>query len=466
MWLKLEDAIRSIDDENGKGHVWAIVGPVFGDSPASIQRGAGRFLPVPDAYFCIVVEPTNYPYDTPSRVYTDCFLIPQGAPRSSRPEHYPSSLDEIEELTQLAFFPKWGRELALQQSAPGSSSRMQDALRKQRKTEELLEKKRQAEAFAERSKATSVGDLVDQLKAEASRLSSPDGRAPTDNELAQIATIQHTISWLLRAMEIVGEELPAPAPTDGPRDAPTLGTIITYKIVGDVDDRLKKAARLACNFWNHFVQPKYNVVVRLDVFTEPGLTIAKAWTPYPHEDTNTWYGPVAFNTKYLANFSGDEIAGTIIHEIGHTLGIGLTEWNALFDRKSGRFTDAAIAEVPALGEMVAELEHGDGTAFAHWDEAIFDRELMTGFKDYGEHVLPVTIEVLRLFGHSLKHPLTVSTPLDALLREAEAQPFFRQADANRLELDFHRKTDPMEVIPHPRAAPDDPQRDGRAPRAD
>ena len=32
--------------------------------------------------------------------------------------------------------------------------------------------------------------------------------------------------------------------------------LITYKIVSDVDGRLKAATRAACNFWNRFLQPR------------------------------------------------------------------------------------------------------------------------------------------------------------------------------------------------------------------
>ena len=96
VWLKLENAIREIEDEPGKDHVWAIVGPVFGDQPASIERGPGKYLPVPEAYFCITVDPHSYPYDTPSRVDIDCFVIPQDAAAGSFPGDYPATLEEID----------------------------------------------------------------------------------------------------------------------------------------------------------------------------------------------------------------------------------------------------------------------------------------------------------------------------------------------------------------------------------
>ena len=47
VWLKLETAIRKIKDDPEKDHVWAIVGPVFDDEPASVYRGQDKYLPIP-----------------------------------------------------------------------------------------------------------------------------------------------------------------------------------------------------------------------------------------------------------------------------------------------------------------------------------------------------------------------------------------------------------------------------------
>ena len=119
VWLKLESAIRAIADEDGKDHMWVIVGPVFGDQPAAIERGAGKHLPIPDAYFCVTIDPFRYPYDTPSSAHIDGFIIPQDAPRSSNPQDYPATLEEIEEATNLRFFSDWARDVpvAMEQQA-------------------------------------------------------------------------------------------------------------------------------------------------------------------------------------------------------------------------------------------------------------------------------------------------------------------------------------------------------------
>jgi len=94
-------------------------------------------------------------------------------------------------------------------------------------------------------------------------------------------------------------------------------TIITYHIVADRQGKLRAAAKLACDFWNRFIQPKSSVVIRLGIFTQFGNTIARAYEPYRRD--GVVYGVVEFNTVYLSQFSETEIVGTIIHEIGHTL---------------------------------------------------------------------------------------------------------------------------------------------------
>lgn len=221
-------------------------------------------------------------------------------------------------------------------------------------------------------------------------------------------------------------------------------TLITYKIVSDLDGKLKAAARTACNFWNRFVQPRQNIVIRLGVFTSSGNVIARAYRPYNYKRIT--YGVVEFNTRYLGHYTGAEIAGTIVHEIGHTLGYGWDQWMALFDHDSGQFTAEAIARLPTLRTMRVETDYGPGTTLAHWDEEIFGAELMTGFKDRGEHVLPVTIDVAGLLGHKVVERLTRRTSLSRLLRDLSAVQFTRKRYAKSLDLDHFEKTPLLEEV--------------------
>lgn len=437
VWLKLETAIRQIEDEAGKDHVWAIVGPVFGDQPNSITRPGGKVLPVPRAYFAIVVDPHTYPYDRLSNVQLDCFIIPQEAPPSSNPQDYPATLAEIEAATQLKFFGAWGRDVPVAlQSAEAAAAPVRSRLRRALQANEAGWLAQSAEVEAVQPVADTLDGLIASLQVEASALQSLD-RALSPAEQARLATIQHTISWLLAARRL---REPAAEPDRG-------ANLITYKIVSDMDDRLKVAARTACNFWNRFVEPAYSIVIRLGVFTQMSNTIARAYAPY--EQDGVRYGRVEFNTRYLVGFTANETAGTIVHEIGHTLGIGWAAWEALYTRATGRFTGDAIGGLGLLADMVVELDGGPGTAFAHWDEETFDRELMTGYKDAGgEHVLPVTIDVMALLGHTVIERVERKTSLDVLLEEVTNMVFSRQDEARQLNLDHFVETEVFETIPH------------------
>uniref|UniRef100_UPI003D13D456 leishmanolysin-related zinc metalloendopeptidase n=1 Tax=Roseibium sp. TaxID=1936156 RepID=UPI003D13D456 len=176
----------------------------------------------------------------------------------------------------------------------------------------------------------------------------------------------------------------------------------------------------------------------------------------PYDKDGVHYGKVEFNTRFLGRFTDDEIAGTIIHEIGHTLGIGWDAWRKLFHKNTGTFKSAAVSKLRSLELMEVELDGGPGTALSHWDEDRFDRELMTGYQDAGEYVLPVTIDVMEILGHKINERLPVRKPLKELLEDAARVVFSRQDEARQLDLEYYKETDLFETIPHVTPAPKDP----------
>lgn len=232
-----------------------------------------------------------------------------------------------------------------------------------------------------------------------------------------------------------------------------MSTLITYKIVSDLDGRLKAAARTACNLWNRFVAPGESIVIRVGTFTAFDNTIARAYKPYRKAEVT--YGVIEFNTKYLETFSANDIAGTLAHELGHTLGYGWDKWLGLFDQSTGRFHAPYVAQLPALGNMHVETDYGDGTTLSHWDEEAFDAELMTGFKDKAEYVLPITFDITTLLGHTQIERLKKKTSLGPLLEQMAAIQFQQKDLAKSLDLDYFVQTPLVEetYAPQRRARP-------------
>ncbi len=219
---------------------------------------------------------------------------------------------------------------------------------------------------------------------------------------------------------------------------------ITYKIVADRSGKLKSAAKLSCAFWNKFVLPKTPIVIRLGIFTSLGNVIARAYKPFQQD--GVVYGRIEFNTRFLQRFDEYEIVGTIIHEIGHTLGFGWDKWMELFDHKTGRFYPNFVNEIPGLEQMEVETDYGPGTTLSHWDERQFTTELMTGFKDNAEHVLPVTIDVTSLLGHQVIEQLGRKMKLSDMIDELRGIQFTRIQEAKQIDRDYFEDTEMWEEI--------------------
>lgn len=273
--------------------------------------------------------------------------------------------------------------------------------------------------------------IIHELDKEAEEIQT-QSRALTRDEMDRIKAIN-------QAMALLSQALPILSPKSS-------STIITYKIISDMDGKLKGAARVACNFWNRYIVPDSSIVIRLGVFTADSNTIARAYEPYQKD--GVVYGVVEFNTKYLSTFSRNEISGTIIHEIGHTLGFGWDKWMGLFDNSTGVFTENATKKLSDLRDMRVETDYGPGTQYSHWDEELHDKELMTGFKDKGEHVLPVTVNIMSLLGHRVVEKLTKKTDLATLLDGLAQIKFSREEEAKTINRDHFEPTPIRENIPH------------------
>lgn len=220
--------------------------------------------------------------------------------------------------------------------------------------------------------------------------------------------------------------------------------IITFGLVGDeiqklkesnkiAYNKIKESAKIACNFWNGHINPGKNVVLQIEVFNEGAgnAHIARAFKPF--EKNGVLYGRVHYNLNriYFKSF----ISTVFIHEIAHSLGFGWEPLDKLYDKNTGLFYEEYVERVPSLKNMKIELDYGQATRYAHWDEEEFGDELMTGIKTMGtEHVLPVTIEIMELLGHEVvvvpKEKLKLN---DRTFRKLSSIKFDRQKDVSLID---------------------------------
>lgn len=105
-------------------------------------------------------------------------------------------------------------------------------------------------------------------------------------------------------------------------------------------------------------------------------------------DGRARFGVLQLDLDDLGGLSTAELTELVIHEMGHVIGFG-TLWGpgllTGYGSADPRFIGArAAAEWSALGRsggVPVEAGGGAGTAYAHWRESVFDRELMTGWLD-------------------------------------------------------------------------------------
>ena len=150
-------------------------------------------------------------------------------------------------------------------------------------------------------------------------------------------------------------------------------------------------------------------------------------------DALTAYGIMQFDSADLAQLEQQGLLqATILHEMGHVLGIGtLTLWRSLLagsGTDDPRFTGAnAVREWQALGgtgKIPVEncldasgatiKDCGSGTREAHWREATFGHELMTGYVNGGTNPMSrVTVGSLADLGYAVDYGAADSYSLPA-----------------------------------------------------
>lgn len=121
-------------------------------------------------------------------------------------------------------------------------------------------------------------------------------------------------------------------------------------------------------------------------------------------------GAMTFDSADLASMeSGGILLDVIMHEMGHVIGIGtLWTWNNVYVNGTGMYTGAAGVAAyqtefgqPGAAFIPVELGGGGGTANAHWDEATFGDELMTGYIGGPTYVSNMTVQSLHDIGFTV-----------------------------------------------------------------
>lgn len=106
LWERLEEA--ELDRfARRQGMVWVLSGPIFDDSVERL-RSAGR-VEIPDAFYKIYASPQAN--QAPSML---AFVMPQQVRGDEPLERYVTSVDKVEELTGLDFFPELPEHTAQQ----------------------------------------------------------------------------------------------------------------------------------------------------------------------------------------------------------------------------------------------------------------------------------------------------------------------------------------------------------------
>ncbi len=95
IWLKLEEKIR--DYVRRDGDCWVVTGPVFFNLPDEFIGPDS--IPVPDAFYKIVIDTSN------GQILSGAFIIPNDY-SPYPPESFAVSIDSIEKITHIDFFPE------------------------------------------------------------------------------------------------------------------------------------------------------------------------------------------------------------------------------------------------------------------------------------------------------------------------------------------------------------------------
>ena len=104
-WKYLEGWV--MDAAGARQHIYVIAGPIFGDDPDITLYGPERGIQIPDEFYMILVD-LSYEWNDKPTVKMIAYRFPQSTQSSADfkdRQQYGASVKEIEEATNLDFFP-------------------------------------------------------------------------------------------------------------------------------------------------------------------------------------------------------------------------------------------------------------------------------------------------------------------------------------------------------------------------
>lgn len=103
VWVKLEQRIAK-KYAPARGEIWVLAGPIFKDQVGTVNGVNG--LEIPSHFFMIIVDVGGWNPYRPYKPYIMAFKFPQEISKSqSLSSKFLVSIDELEQLTGLNFFP-------------------------------------------------------------------------------------------------------------------------------------------------------------------------------------------------------------------------------------------------------------------------------------------------------------------------------------------------------------------------
>ena len=102
-------------------HIFVICGPIFGSSPSVVSTGRERGIQIPESFYMILVD-TEREYQTNPQTKILAYRFPQQISQNADfkdRDQFGTTVDEIERLTGLDFFPEFERRI---RNWPGQES--------------------------------------------------------------------------------------------------------------------------------------------------------------------------------------------------------------------------------------------------------------------------------------------------------------------------------------------------------